>query len=359
MYPLFTEQERNYGGLLGDADLINIEKRTLLDVEHVVNYHRDGTFFTRTDHLLVKLINTIATPLSYPIDRYYEVTRARALYGANALQLSSAINRGKWFYGVFYHGCPELVLGYVEDFDLDEAVVNWKTLCPVQVLETPVSNLSYLVPTGIDQQEERGLAVIGINLGLLMVQYYSFMQDQYAKRQEDSSHSLLSTQHFVGRYVLPNMLYSQTDRALFNRMYNLQMGLPMGKATKHHPFMITDYASRLDKRLEIYLKRLTDSKRPYENYLRQLPSFFSDRAWQMPDVVETRQVWWLLFLTRMKDMDFLIDLSGKAGRNTNKHHLARLKIDIKRFNSDGIYKSVLPEHLLFKQQRLFSEWLSL
>lgn len=359
MYQLFTEQERMYGGLLGDADLVNIEKRTVEDVERVVNYYHYGTFFTRSDHLLAKLINTIATPLSYELDRYIEVTRARSLFSANALQLTSSINRGRWFSGVFYYGCPERIIVYNGEFDPSEALLNWRNLEPVKILEAPISNMSYLVPTGINQQDERGLVVVSIDLLMLMTQYYGFMMEQYRRRAEGSSHGLLTTHHFVGKYVLPNMLYSQTDRVLFNRLYNLQMGLPMGKAFRKHPFMVTDYTSRLDKKLEIYLKHLRHAKRPYLNYLYQLPSFFSDRPWLMPDIAETRQVWWALFLTKMKYIDFLFDLGGQEGLNHNRQLVNALKIDIKRFNSDGIYKTVLPEDLLFTQQLRFSQWLAI
>lgn len=359
MYQLFTDHERNYGGLLGDADLVNIEKRTVMDVNSVVDYYRYGTFFTRSDHLLAKLINTVATPLSYDPDRYFEVTKARALFVANALQLTSSINRGRWFLGNFYFGCPELVIAYTRDDQPMELLANWRDLTPVKVLECPISNLRYLPPTGMNYQTERGLVVISVDITMLMMQYYGFMQDQYQRRQQDSSHSLLTTHHFVGKYVLPNMIYSQTDRALYNRMFNLQMGLPMGKATKQHPFMVTDYSERLDKKLSLYLDRIQDKRRTYENYLEQIPTIFSDAPWIMPDIAETRQVYWALFLARLKDMEFLIDAGGKNGLGMNRIWINKLKVEIKRFNSDGIFKSVLPEDLLNRQQLLFSEWLSL
>lgn len=359
MYQLFTEQERIYTGLLGDADLINIKKRTKIDLSAVVDYYRYGTFFTRTDHLLVKLINTVATPLSYDIDRYHEVTSARGLYSANALQLTSSINRGKWHHGVFYHGCDEIILASQSEMLTDEELSDWKNIQAVKVLECPVSNLMYLPPTGAKHQEETGLVTISVDISALMLQYYQFMQAEYRRKAEESGYSLLSVQHFVGKYVLPNMLHSQTERALFNRCYNLQMGLPMGKALRRHPFMVTNQEDRVDKKLAYYLEKIENAKRPFESYLAQIPTFFGENSWQMPDIAETRQVWWALFITRLRDIEFLLDTAGKDGMQSNRQWLAKLKIDIKRFNSDGVFKAVLPETLLFRQQRLFSEWLAL
>lgn len=352
MYGLFNQTGRQYGGLISDFPLNNIEKQTVRDIDHVLDYYHSGTFFVRNDHLLVKLINTIGTPLSYPIDQYYETTLARALFCANTLQLTSSINYGRWFRGIFYPGCEELIIAYTDETIPSEQIKGWRDLQPVRVLESPVSNMSYLVPDGRIVQSERGLVVIGVDLGQLMIQYRGFMENEALKKLEGRD-DLLTTTHFVGKYVLPNMIKSQTDIALFNRLYGLEMGAPMGKATSKHPFYVTDYTQQTDKLLDIYRQRLSHAKREYLNYLVQIPKIFNDYPYNMPDIATTRQVWWVMFLAKKRMMEFLIQIGGREGIDFNRMWINKLKIDIKAFNSDGIFNKVLPEPYRTDMQQFF------
>ena len=359
MYTLFSNPSRHYGGLVADAALRDFKKRTVEDLDRVIQYYRNGTFFTRSDHLLSRLINSVATPLSYDLDRYYEVTLARSLYVANGLQLTSSINTGKWHAGVFYFGCPELIICHNEQDSPHELIKDWRNLKPVKLLESPISNLNFLVPTGTNQQVERGTAVISIDIGMLMVMYRGFIQNEERRYRTGESEAMLATHHFIGRYVLPNMLYSQTDLAIFNRMYNLIMGKPMGHAYRRHPFSISDYTQKCDKGLEEIIRNIQNTPRTFETYLANIPSVFSDFPLGMPDMVETRQVWWALFISRVKAIEFLFDLAGERGLAFNRLQLGQLKIAMKEFESDGIFKRMLTPDQQIEINQFFRSWKAL
>lgn len=354
MYDLFSRPRRVYSGLISDFVLNNIEARTIEDVSRVTQYYRDGSFYVPNTHLLVRLINTIGTPLSYDFDHYFEVTLARSLFSANSLKLTSSINFGQWHVGEFYYNCPELIIVYNGADSPYELAKDWRNLQPVKVLEAPVSNMNYLIPNGANQSSERGLAVIGIDLSRLMVMYRCYMDIQATKLAKGED-SVGTTKHFVARYVLPNMLKSQTDLALFNRLYNLEMGAPMGIAIKKHPFHISDYTHQLDKNLVIFSDRIRNSNRDYENYLEQLPRFFNDNPLGMPDMVETRQVWWALFLARKRQIEFLLEIGGKAGIQMNRAEVNVLKRVVKQFKTDRIYEKVLPEGMKLDMEFFFNK----
>lgn len=358
MYELFSKPRRVYSGLLSDFVLKNVEARTIEDVNRVMEYYRGGSFFVPNTHLLVRLINTIGTPLSYEFNHYYEVTLARSLYAANALKLTSSINYGQWHVGEFYYNCPELIIAYNGWDNPQEVAKDWRNLQPVKVLEGPVSNLNYLLPNGDAQSSERGLVVIGIDLLQLMVQYRCFMDLQFAKSNKGLD-NVDTTKHFVAKYVLPNMLRSQTDLALFNRLYSLEMGAPMGVAKKRHPFHISDYTGQLDKNLELFLDRIRNSGRDYENYLEQLPRFFNDNFLGMPDILETRQVWWALFLARKRQIEFLLEVGGDKGIRMNQAEINALKRVVKQFKSDRIFEKVLPEGMKLDMDYFFKRVIEL
>lgn len=354
MYELFSKPRRVYSGLISDFVLKNVEARTLEDINKVIEYYRYGSFFVPNTHLLVRLINTVGTPLSYELNHYYEVTLARALYSANSLKLTSSINYGQWHVGEFYFNCPEVIIAYNGSDSPQELAKGWQDLQPVKVLECPASNMNYLLPNGINHSSERGLVVIAIDIVQLMIQYRCFMEVQSAKAAKGLD-NVDTTKHFVAKYVLPNMLRSQTDMVLFNRLYNLEMGAPMGVAAKRQPFHISDYTGVLDKNLHLFLDRIRNTGRDFENYIEQLPRFFSDNPLGMPDILETRQVWWALFLARKRQIEFLLEIGGEKGLQMNQAEVNQLKRMVKQFKSDRIYDKVLPEGMKLDMDYFFKQ----
>lgn len=345
MYALFSDDLRHYGSKIEASRFRDVQERIVEDVEKVVQYYRYGAFHVKTDHLLVRLINAMNVPLGYDLDHYYEVASARALFVANSFEFCSSINAGKWFDGIFYNGCQELIIASVGSDDPLELAKDWRNLKPVKVLECPVSNLKYMLPNGDRHNIEEGIAVISIDLPMLMVMYRGFWLQQQA-RAATGDGGKLGSYHFVGKYVIPNMLYSQTDIAIHNRLVNLQTGAPMGDSRKQQPFHISDYTGLLDKGLAEILKHISKTKLHYRTLLDMIPKVFNDRPWGMPDMAETRQVWWALFITRLKAMQFLWEVGGAPLRHYNQTELNTLRIDVKRLQSDNILSSKLPDMVL-------------
>lgn len=345
MYNLYASPTRHWGGQIIPSRFKDVRHRIAEDVDKVVQYYRSGTFMVPNQHLLVRLIGAMNVPLHYDLGRYVETALARSLLVANSFQFTSSINKGKWFLGQFYFECPELIIAYTSDEDPVELAKSWRNLQPVKPLDHPVSNLRYMLPNGRKHNVERGLAVIGIDLVELMVQYRGFCLDQQWKIEEGAE-SVLGPTHFVGKYVIPNMLYRQTDLAILNRLINLEEGAPMGDSLKRLPFFTSDYSELLDRGLEELLQRFHSVKLGYREILDQVPFVFNDRPWQMPDMAETRQVWWALFLTRLKLTEFLVEVAGETGRHYNQSLLNPLAIDLKRFITDNVFSKGLPMELV-------------
>ena len=340
MYSLFTNPPRMYTVPMVVPRFADVEKRILSDVDRVVNYHRYGSFFVKSSHLLCRVISQMGIPLNYELDRYYEIAKARAGQISFLSRMSSSVNPGKWFSGVFYFGCNEIILSVDTEERPSELVKDWRNLKPVRVLQHPVSNLNYMLPTGREHNIERGLVVVSVNIPILMVMYRCFMITQ--KRLKETSEGALTTpQAFVAKYVIPNMLYSQTDLVLLNRLINLFRGAPMGDSILHHSFYTSDYSELLDKGLMEVLKRISTVRMSYRDMLGNIPKLYNDFPLMMPDMAETHQVWWSLFLTRLKEISFLFDAAGEEGRHVNRGLLNNLKIDIKGFRSENIFKRAL------------------
>jgi len=344
MYDLFN-QTKAYGSYIVPAGFNNVEARTVEDVDRVIQYYREGAFSVKNDHLLVKLINTVAVPLGYPLEQYYDIATLRTPQVSTSLELTSSISRGRWFDGVFYYGSKEVLFGITNGDDPREIEKDWRNVQAVRVLEHPVSNMKYMLPSGHEHNTERGYAFIEIDIPKLMVQYRAFYFDQKNRALLNPSHPIASVGQFVARYVIPNMLRSQTDIVIVNRLMNLYYGAPMGDSIKRHPFQVSDYTLNLDKALTEVLKRITNAQIEYGVVLKQIPHVFSDRPFRMPDIAETIQVWWALYITRIKTMIFLWDVGGERGRHFNQAAIGQLKIELKRFKSDNVFQRRLPIEL--------------
>lgn len=344
MYGLFN-QTRNYGSYIVPAGFDNVSTRIADDVLKVKTYYRSSNLTAKNDHLLVNLINTMAVPLSYDIEQYYDTASMRALAVATNLQLTSSVSKGVWFNGVFYNGSKEIIFAIVGEDDPKALEQNWRELHAVRVLDHPVSNLGYMLPNGLENNSETGYAYIEIDVPKLMLQYRSFYYDQKYRQLLDGNHPIASVGQFVARYVIPNMLDSQTDLAIVNRLINLFNGAPMGAALRRHPIVVGDQTDGVDRIAIEVLKRITDARSEYGVILRQLPLVFSNAPFKMPDIAETVQVWWALYAARMKMMMFLYDVSGEVGQHFNQAAINQMKIELKRFKSDNVFKRNLPQEL--------------
>jgi len=349
VYSLFSTPSRTWGGQITASRFRDVSNRISEDVQKVVDYYRYGAFFSRTDHLLVKLIASMDVPLSYDLERYYDVAIARSLSVANTLRLTSSISKGQWHDGVFYYGCKEIILAYTDTENPFSLNLDWRNLKPVKVLDCPVSNLWYMLPDGKRHNIEEGQATIGIDIPKLMIMFRGFVLHQRIL-QNTGDHQSLGIRDFVGKYVIPNMLYSQTDLAIHNRLFNLYTGAPMGDSRKHHTFRVSNYNELLDNGLEEILKKIATNKMPYGDILSQIPKVFHEDPLTMPDISETRQVWWALFITRLRAISFLFDVAGEEGRHFNGKLLNELKVDLKGFRSENIFPQVLPAEILTDTQ---------
>lgn len=358
MFSLFQEKKRNYTGELSLFGLHDFEKKLLLDHTRIIDYYRSRNYYVPVDHFLVRLINSVSVPLSYPLDQYYDVCQARALYVANAFKLTTSINYGAWHRGIFYKNCPEIILGYVGEEIPGELAKGWRDIAAVKVLEHPITNLGMLLPDGRIEIAERGLAVIAIDIPALMVQYRMFMELQYSNFKEKQT-PIETTQQFVAKFVLPNMLKSQTDIALINRIAALYYGEPLSPKLANHPFSISDYSAVFDNVAKQIIKRFDRSKFPFEAYVNQFPAIFSDYALGMPDIATTRQAWWALFLTRKKVMELMIDLGGKEGKAANGRDISQLIVDVRRFRSSGEFNQPMPDAIDIEMQAFFRKVMAL
>lgn len=327
-----------------------------------ISYYRQNPQAVRSEHFLVRLLQSIAVPQSQQLERYYSNVDSLALYLATALKMTSSLNVGKIWDGVFYgEGSREILIATNQDFDPHWAHKNWQNLPSVTVLRHFRSDLGLNLPNGVNTGSETGLAVIAINIPMLAVQYRAFRLDEILNsRFSDSQRSVMQ---FVHMYVLPNMLPSQTDLTMFNRMDNLQKGAPIGQSNKGHPFYLPE---TYDKRsLKIQRDILTNFERENSDFvtiLRSIPAVTKesmDLVMRTPDVAPTRQVDWALTISRLPMLAFLVRVAPNGGKNRNQREINAIERSVRAYRAGNVMRSRLPPELYYDIQSEIDQVLTL
>jgi hypothetical protein len=335
-------------GILKYSEWNYIREGLLRNLQTVQNFYRTRVYAVKTNHILAQLITNIGVSHKLDIERFYQLVDARANSLGMTFKLTSAISKGALFNGIFYgHGCTEIIMNDSALFDPRDAVKNWKNLAPVKSIMHPKSDLGLLLPNGKITGFETGLAVISINIPMLAIQWRCFAEDQLYNDISEGQ-SLQGMQHFIHRYVLPNMLPSHLDYALFNRLSNILNGKPMGNNVRQHPFVLIDYTNRVDNVHSRIINDLASRVMEYQAILRMIPAVSLPSMLEVmtiPENAPTRQVLWAEILSRLQVISDIITLGGDKDINRNSITLNSFAREFVLFNQEAVLKSALPHDL--------------
>ena len=322
-----------------------IKQGYLKNIEQIKNYYRLYPTVLNSAHFLIRLIESLAVPMEVNLQSYYNSIDAKVTKLAMSFGITSPSNKGTVFEGIFYgKGSVELLVLDDAYFDLKEANQNWEYVSAVVPLLHPKSDLELLLPTGQQYSKETGLAVFSINIALLAVQYRAFLNAQ----DQDCPNPATT---FIASYVLPNMLTQHAEIALFNRLYNLAIGLNDGSNEVHHKhsFVVPNYTAYLDLSLLTTLSNIAVGIKRFETILKTIPAFNTINIYQaliIPDIAPTNQVDWLLTITRLKMIHFLILVTGNECYNKNAMCLTQVLRSFHSNNVTSVLMAMLPTSII-------------
>jgi hypothetical protein len=320
----------------------------LRNLETTQNYYYDRIYSVKGNHFIARLINTINVSHNFELERFYDIVDAKANIIAGAMRMTSSLQRGSLFDGVFYgQGCTEIVMNDSNSFDPFYVFKNWKTTQAVKVILHPRSDLSLMLPNGKTTGTETGLAVISVNIPMLAIQYKAFAANQINMNVEDDI-GLQTVAHFVHRYVLPNMLPSQLDITIFNRISNILNGAPMGESTRAHPFMLVDYSAIANQVQTEIVKDMVGRNMDYKSITATIPAVTKPNMEQVltiPDNAPTRQVLWAEVLSRIGILQTIVTMGGNESIHKNMTILNAFAREFKQYQSDKAISFALPRDI--------------
>lgn len=330
-------------GVTRFPDWLYVREGLRRNLATVLRFARTHSIAVPSNHFLVTLLQSITVPQSHNLERYYDLVDGMALNLSMALKMTSSIYKGKVFYGTFYGpGNDEILIAHTEGFDYEEVDRTWWKHEPVKVLRHPMSDLHLGIPDGKSHNFEYGLSVITINIPMLAVMYRAFRRNEGAISDGDSERSLM---HFVRMFVLPNMLASHLDIALFNRFDRLRFGAPLGESHFKHTFAMPDYSDRVDASYGKVVKHLEESRKNFTGLLKSIPAVTAEdmlEVMAVPDMPPTYQVMWALMVSRLPALQYLVQMGQRGGAATNQQQLNIIASFVRAYRSASTLNSVLP-----------------
>lgn len=335
-----------------------INEQLQKNLNTVVNYYSARPFAVKSNHFLSRLINSISVSFNHNLERYYDIVDARALSFSMTMKMSSSLFRGNIFNGVFYgDGTNEILMAVDDVFNPYEVDANWRTTSAVRVLYHSRSDLDLLLPNGKTFSNEKGYAVIAINITMLAVQYRAFLKYQKTNFI-DKGLSPQTTAQFIHMHVLPNMLGSHLDIALFNRAFNLLMGAPMGENTKKHPFYLTDLTAKVDKSYNGLIELFKRRNSLYRTIMATFPTV-EDKNFltisKLPDNAQTKQITASEVLARLPFIYFFTTLAKISQSRLNGSEENYFRKEFKHLQTNKIMDSFLPKDMIFDTERTIFE----
>jgi hypothetical protein len=342
MHELFNLVPRSLQGIQVPGAWQAVRAGLRRNLGQVIRYYRHAAGAVRSDHPVVRLVQSVDVPLALTLERYHANVDAMALNLSTAMRMTSSISRGKIWNGVFYGaGHDEILVVHTEYFDLMLAHRDWRNATPLRVLRHSGSDLGMNLPDGRFAGSETGMAVIAINLPMLMVQYRAFREEERRKTGGVDEKSLTM---FVHGFVLPNMLFSQLDQTLLNRIRCVQARVPAGWSTRQHPFALIDVATRLDRCYEEIVVNLERQGKNFVGVLQSVPVAARrnlEEAMHLPDMAPTRQVMWALAIARLPMLDFVLSATAGSPRTRNQSEINLIERTFLGWRQERLFDGVM------------------
>jgi hypothetical protein len=358
MLGLFNNTNPTKQAIIKPPDWPYVKAGLIRNVGTVISYHRKYPTAVKSNHFLVRLLQSISVPQSLNLERYHANVDAMAMTFSMAFRMTSSIYKGQIFNNVFYGpDSREIIIAVNNLFDFQKAHENWENIRAVEVFRHDMSDLSLAIPDGKDNWSESGVAVIVINIPMLAVQYRAFrqMETYYSAITGASERSVMQ---FIRQYVLPNMLHSHLDNAIFNRINNLLIGAPLGVGKAKHPYYLTPYEEKLNRVHHTLINHFEDTNKDFNTIMDTIPLVNKPALRELARIVDTAptmQITWALAMMRLPILKTLIGFARKNALRKNQTEMNQVKRFVRNLRNNHTLEAMLPIDLYLEMDDELNE----
>lgn len=334
MQSIFNQSASPSRGVLVTPMWSHVRQGLNRNLNQVIAYYQAHNFAARSNHFLVRLLGALKTSFNQPAERFYDQVDNACTSIAVSMQMTSALHSGTIFDGVFYgFGVKEILIANNEPIDFFSVMEDWRNQSPIKVLSHPKTDLDMHVPSGTAYSNEKGLAVISINIPMLALMYYKFSHEQVANMAKGKSAA--TTAQFVMTYVLPNMLPSHLDIAVVNRICAFAQDKPLGTPIRKHAMALGFASSQTDKALMEVKGFLEKTNLSLHDMLCTVPAVTATNgleALALPRIAATRKYLWAEAAARI---NYIASMMLLSPLNVPMNDKGQLQQEMRRISETG------------------------
>jgi len=247
-----------------------IQTRMQEVIDPVKEYYRNNARSVKSNHLLVKLIQSVTIPNRLDLGEYLWRVSDLApdlakVFGIGSYTQPGQVNPNPTFYGPKCYELLQLRTGY---YELGQ---DWRTVSPLRVKAHPRTDISFVPLDGRQVHDETGLVVIGLDLEALMYMYRG-----WAETQESLETAKRSIGQFIGSWVLPSMFQSHIDICWFNRLVDRINSYESDDTVTVAGLALPSLTTYVDEAInELYINFIKKNMQ-FETLLRNIPLLYMD-----------------------------------------------------------------------------------
>ena len=308
-----------------------IKQRANECLSRALDYYHFTKKAVPSDHLLVRLINSINLPITMRLEEYLWQVSDQAPELAKVLGIGSYVHVGEvkakpTFYGPQCYELIQLRTGYCT---LGQ---DWRTVKPLKVKVHSRTDLSLVPLDGTQYHDESGLVVIGLDLEALMYMYRGWYESERSLQTEKQT-----VRQFIDNWVLPSMLESHLDVAWFNRFTSLLFNRPVDPTVPVPSLALPDLTTYVSDVHNELLRRLTSGNFKLTDMLTVIPVLYNEDLYEMtridraPRTISVKCYELLLQLTYLKP---LLELDSRTTGRSNQSVYNEIRRELLRARNE-------------------------
>lgn len=269
MYTLFDSPNPKQAPRWFFQGFETVRRRWDENLDRLSSYWASSGYAVDSQHILSRLVGSFSIPLYDNVRKYSDRIEDLVPQLCMAVGIVSPTN-GRipqndpgWFYGA---KGQEFLISADFGYRPEAIAKNWRKFEVIRVIRHPFINLEMGLPDGKRGSDD--FSVIELDIPALAVQYWCWSKEQLALPLENRER----IQQFIGQYVLPQMLRSQTTVAWFNRILAMWNGELFSSSAKQTPIAIPTNYTNVDAVCKQIVTILKNNRLSYTELMATIPT---------------------------------------------------------------------------------------
>lgn len=343
MYQLFKNPPIDRNKRFDSANFSYVQKLINYEIDRVKDYYLKSSTIVENTHLLNQLLLHLNVSLNRDLESFTSACSFETERLAKSFRLFHPVcSNPEPRQGLFYNNnVTEFIILDDSDFNYQLAYEQWEKVVPIKVHYHPFTDMEFRLADGKYSNDinERGFAVISINLPLLAVQWKAWVEK--VQRTQDVAPT---TTKFLFRYPIVNMIVRHAEIALINRTLNSYANKPVASWNKPHPFASVDLDDKIDNLIASRKNYISSSNFKFDELFSVFYCVRKQDWFEVLKPVElapTRNFKWVLDLSVIPYLNHWLDIRRDKKLYSNVSEINRLKRDTANLENDAIYFKTL------------------